>query len=141
MRDPLAEIGVDDPGRKLFVRLYASALNSMLWVSRNLNTRERATSLATFFDVFPGGTVWSNDVGGKGYELVVLGGDSTIAINADEIQKKLNRRDHVNVVRSLQEAGFQTAIELLATQDGRAPDLAPWLTEARYRQAKATHAF
>ena len=84
-------------------------------------------ALATFFDVFPGGSLWSNDVGGKGYELVVLGGDSAIAINAGEIQEKLNRRNHVNVMRALQEAGFGSAIELLATQDGRASDLAPWL--------------
>src|SRR5206468_7449445 len=32
------------PGRKLFVTLYASARNSILWLSRKRNTRDRAIS-------------------------------------------------------------------------------------------------
>jgi hypothetical protein len=43
------------------------------------------------------------------------------------IQAKLSRRDHVNVLRSLQELGLGSAIDLVATQDGRASDLVPWL--------------
>ena len=30
------------------------------------------SELATFFDVFPDGTVWSNDVDGRGYDVVLL---------------------------------------------------------------------
>ena len=29
--------------------------------------------MATFFKVFPNGTIWSNDFDGKGYDTVVLG--------------------------------------------------------------------
>ena len=31
------------------------------------------SELATFFAVFPEGTVWSNDVEGRGYDVVLLG--------------------------------------------------------------------
>jgi spermidine synthase len=87
-------------------------------------------SLATFFETFPDGTVWSNDVGGKGYDLVLLGGNSATAINVDAIRERLNRPNHANVLRSLQETGIRSAIELLATYELSAPDIAPWLKNA-----------
>jgi spermidine synthase len=88
------------------------------------------SEMATFFESFPGGTVWSNERAGKGYDIVLLGGDSVQTINADEVQQRLNRRDHVNVVKSLRQVGFGSALELLGTYAGRAPDLAPWLAGA-----------
>ena len=88
------------------------------------------SSLATFFEAFPDATVWSHDVGGKGYDLIMLGGNSPIAIDVATIQERLNRPNHVNVLRSLKEAGFPSAIELLATYEAGAPDLASWLRGA-----------
>ena len=31
------------------------------------------SEMATFFDVFPNGTIWNNDDNGAGYDTVVLG--------------------------------------------------------------------
>jgi spermidine synthase len=43
---------------------------------------------------------------------------------------RLNRPNHVNVLRSLKEAGFPSAIELLATYEAGASNLASWLRGA-----------
>src|SRR3989442_11651309 len=49
------------------------------------------TQLATFFDVFPQGTVWSNYLNGDGYDLVLIGRPDESVINVNEIQKRLDQ--------------------------------------------------
>jgi spermidine synthase len=88
------------------------------------------SELATFFDVFPQGTVWSNDDDGKGYDVVLLGQAGAGQIDVDELQKRLERPDHVFVAQSLRDVQFKSALDLLATYAGRGPDLAPWLKRA-----------
>jgi spermidine synthase len=79
--------------------------------------------LATFFDVFPSGTVWSNNWKGDGYDLVLLGQKDASVINVDELQARLDRPDYQKVVKSLDDVGFHSAVEFLATYAGRALDL------------------
>lgn len=86
------------------------------------------TQLATFFDVFPDGTVWSNYLNGDGYDLVLLGRLGTSPINIDAIQKRLDDAKYSGAVSSLAEAEFNSAFDLMATYAGRASDLAPMLT-------------
>ena len=43
------------------------------------------SELATFIDVFPNATVWSNNVGADGYDLVLLGKKDPLVINVDEL--------------------------------------------------------
>jgi spermidine synthase len=31
------------------------------------------SEIATFFDAFPNGTIWGNDISGGGYDLVLMG--------------------------------------------------------------------
>ncbi len=88
------------------------------------------TELATFFQVFPNGTVWSNNVKGEGYDLVLLGTAEGRAINVDEIQQRLDRPGMVAVSQSLSEVGFQSAVDVLATYAGRAADLHPLVADA-----------
>jgi spermidine synthase len=88
------------------------------------------SELATFFEVFPGGTVWSNNRAGMGYDIVLLGRDSSMPINAGEFEKRLNRRDHVNVAKSLHEIGFGSAIDLLGSYVASDSDLVSWLAGA-----------
>jgi len=40
------------------------------------------SEIATFFKVFPQGTIWSNDIRGEGYDVVLLGraGDPRIDV-------------------------------------------------------------
>ncbi|HXP85891.1 MAG TPA: hypothetical protein VN841_14300 [Bryobacteraceae bacterium] len=90
------------------------------------------TELATFFDVFPNGTIWSNflrtreNPNGEGYDLVLLGfADSAPLINVDEMQQRLDTPGYAPVAASIREVGFNSAVEFLATYAGRAADLAP----------------
>jgi spermidine synthase len=88
------------------------------------------SEIATFFDVFPSATVWSNYVNSDGYDFVLIGQRDATVINVDELQDRLNRPDHSEVANSLREVGFRTAVELLATYAGRASDLQPWVKDA-----------
>jgi len=84
------------------------------------------SELATFFDVFPNGTVWANDINGEGYDVVLLGVNSDAPIDVDQ----LTRRFIGPVAQSLNQVGFTNPSQLLATYAGRAQDLRPWLTGA-----------
>jgi spermidine synthase len=88
------------------------------------------SEIATFFEAFPDGTIWSNDLDGKGYDLVLLGQGRATPIDIDELQLRLERDDHAAVARSLKDVGFRSAIDLLATYAGQGPDLKPWLKGA-----------
>src|SRR5262249_20715068 len=64
------------------------------------------SEVATFFDVFPNGTVWSNDNNGVGYDIVLLGQAGATTIYVDELQHRLGRGDHESVLKSLHEVGL-----------------------------------
>jgi len=86
------------------------------------------SELATFFNVFPGGTIWSNDQDGEGYDIVLLGQADAKPINLDEVQQRMQRDG--SVAQSLQEVGFKSLVSLLGTYAGQGPDLEPWLKHA-----------
>ena len=88
------------------------------------------SELATFFDVFPGGTVWGNDTAGGGYDTVLLGQAEPTKIDVDQLQAKLERPDQARVAASMNEVGFNSAISLLSTYAGQGPDLKSWLAGA-----------
>jgi spermidine synthase len=89
------------------------------------------TELATFFKVFPGGTVWSNHINGDGYDLVLIGQAGANPINVDQLQHRLDGSDYAAVSQSLAEVGFHSAVDVLATYAGRASDLKPYLSGAQ----------
>jgi spermidine synthase len=89
------------------------------------------SELATFFEVFPNGTVWSNNTQKEGgYDLVLIGGN-TGAIDLDAIQGRLDRPEYSTVLASLSDVGFNSAAELLATYAGRASELRPYFAGAQ----------
>jgi spermidine synthase len=101
------------------------------WVPLYESTTEVVKSeLATFFEVFPDGTVWSNDQQGEGYDTLLLGQIGPLSIDVDRLLKRLGGRDHRPVAESLVEVGFESPLDLLATFAGTAADLAPWLEDA-----------
>jgi len=106
----------------IFVQLYQSSEEAV------------RSEIATFFDVFPDATIWTNYVNGEGYDMVLLGQLSPTVINVDEMQERLNRPNYGAVNESLREVGFRSAVELLATYAGRASDLGPWLRDAQINQ-------
>ena len=101
------------------------------WVPLYESTADAVKSeMATFFDAFPHGTVWSNDHQGRGYNVVVLGPTEPMTINVDELEQRLKRHDHFTVLLSMIEVIFWSAEDLLATYAGQACDLKPWLDGA-----------
>jgi spermidine synthase len=89
------------------------------------------TELATFFSVFPNATVWSSYLNGDGYDLVLLGSADLSPVNPDDLQRRLEQPGYSGVSASLADVEIHSAVDLLATYVGRAPDLAPMLANAQ----------
>jgi len=87
------------------------------------------SEMATFFGVFPGGTVWGNTFGG-GYDVVMLARAGPLRIDAQALQARLDRPDHAAVRDSLREVGIDSALDIVSLYAGRARDLEPWLRDA-----------
>src|SRR5205807_3407744 len=87
------------------------------------------TEAKTFFAAFPGGTIWGNDINGKGYDVVLLGRADDAPIDLHDLQRRLDGPDHVAVARSLREVSLGSAVEMLASYAGRAADLGQWLKD------------
>jgi spermidine synthase len=125
-----------------------------LWIPLYESNQETAKSvIATFFQVFPHGILWTNEHEGYGYDAVLFGQVEPTMIDVDELQKRLGRPDHQLVKQSLREVGFGEdktmadgvgfgeeksvtdgvgfrdggeLIDLLATYSGQAPLLKDW---------------
>lgn len=86
------------------------------------------TSLATFFKVFPNGTVWGNPYKGQGHDVVLLGQVDPLRIDLDEMEMRFGYRSADSAIpASLAEVGIHSPVDLFATYVGRASDLAAWL--------------
>jgi spermidine synthase len=84
------------------------------------------TELATFFSVFPHGTVWSNNLNGDdGYDLVLIGRQNDSPLNIDQLETRLRAPASTRIAASLAETGFNSAMDLLGAYAGRAVDLQP----------------
>ena len=102
------------------------------WVPLYETTLEAVKSeIATFFEVFPEGTVWSNENAGAGYDLVLLGQSEPLEVDVETLQQRLRRPDHREVAQSLRDVGIRSAFGLAATYVGRASELKPWLSHAQ----------
>jgi spermidine synthase len=88
------------------------------------------SEIATFFEAFPHGTIWSNDNQGQGYDTVLLGQMEQVPIDVDQIQRRLDQPGYEAVAQSLSSVGLKSAVELLSTYAGRPADLQPWLEGA-----------
>ena len=87
-----------------------------LWIplyESNLDTTKSV--IATFFQVFPHGILWSNEREGFGYDAILFGQVEPTVIDVDELQRRLDRPDHQLVKQSLREVGFG---ELKTVTDG-----------------------
>jgi spermidine synthase len=89
------------------------------------------SEIATFFEVFPNGTIWSNDDDGEGYDVVLLGSLEPQRIDLQVVQERLERQDYHAVMQSLREVGLKSTYSLFATYAGQAADLKPWLRNAQ----------
>ncbi len=81
--------------------------NMCVWIPLNQSNVETTKSvIATFFRVFPHGTLWSNEREGEGYDAVLFGELEPTVIDVDLLQQRLDRPDHELVKQSLREVGF-----------------------------------
>jgi spermidine synthase len=105
-----------------------------LWIPLYESKLESARSLiATFFQVFPNGMIFSNDENAEGYDAVLLGQVEPTQIDVERIRATLASQGYEQVRQSLVDVGFGTAdnsvdpaIDLLSTFAGRGPDLKTW---------------
>jgi spermidine synthase len=89
------------------------------------------SEIATFFEVFPEGTVWANENAGAGYDLVLLGQAEPLEVDVETMQQRLRRSDHREAAQSLRDVGIRSAFGLVATYAGRSSELKPWLSSAQ----------
>jgi spermidine synthase len=102
-----------------FVQLYESNLAAV------------KSEIATFLEVFPNGTVWANNINGRGYDLVLLGTVEPTKVDVNGIMARLSRPDYAPVVESMVEVGYQSAVDLFATYAANKNDLVEWLKDAQ----------
>ena len=102
------------------------------WVPLYQSDMETVKSeIATFSSVFPNTTIWSNDLAGDGYDVVLVGRNGPARIDVDALEQRLARPDYAAVRQSMSEVGFRSAIDLLATYAGQGSDLSAWLRRAQ----------
>jgi spermidine synthase len=101
------------------------------WVPLYESTPETVKSeLATFFEAFPDGSIWGNDIDGMGYDVVLLGQDGPFSVDLDALEARLARPDYQAAAQSLTDVGFTSAFGLFSTYAGRGPDFKDWLKDA-----------
>jgi spermidine synthase len=88
------------------------------------------SSVATFFEVFPNGTIWGNPYQGQGHDMVLLGQVEPLRIDLDQMEQRVDYRDDSQMAQSLTEVGMNSPVDLFATYAGRAVDLKQWLSGA-----------
>jgi spermidine synthase len=123
----------------LYTREYFEAVKAHLnpggvvtqWVPLYESTPEAVKSeIATFFSVFPHGTIWANNVNGGGYDLVLLGQDQPTRNDVAALAARFGDPRYVLVAQSLGEVGFDSPVALFSTYAGSGADLQPWLADA-----------
>jgi spermidine synthase len=85
------------------------------------------SSIATFFEVFPNGTIWGNTYQGQGHDMVLLGQVEPLRIDLDAMEKRVEGN---RIAQSLADIGMNSTLDLFATYAGRRSDLTEWLRDA-----------
>jgi spermidine synthase len=107
------------------------------WVPLYESNAETVKSeVATFFDVFPNGTIWANENVGGGYDVVLLGQTGPARIDVDELSRKLSDPAYARVAGSLAAVDFHSPLSLLSTYAARASDLRAWYATAPINRDK-----
>jgi spermidine synthase len=100
------------------------------WVPMDETSIEAVKSeIATFFAVFPEGIVWVNDRDGGG-DVVLFGQVDPKPIDVDAVLERFNRPENARAAQAVRDVGFMSAMELMSSYAGHAPELAAWLKDA-----------
>lgn len=107
------------------------------------NIASAKSMIATFFQVFPKGMIFSNDENFEGYDAVLLGQADPTPIDLDRLEQLLAQSEYYRVRTSLMEVGFGSsagwtqipdggvAVDLLATFLGHASSMRRWTENAQ----------
>ncbi|HEY1242610.1 MAG TPA: fused MFS/spermidine synthase [Bryobacteraceae bacterium] len=89
------------------------------------------SAVATFFEVFPNGTILGNPYQGRGHDMVLLGTVEPLRIDLEEMETRIGYRGGTSkVAQSLAEVGMNSPVDVFATYAGRKSDLTTWLRGA-----------
>jgi spermidine synthase len=93
------------------------------------------SSLATFMEAFPNGTVWNSDIFGEGYDVVMIGSVGEMKLDLVALEEQLTRNPRVR--QSLADIDFYSGLELLTSYVGQGSDLQPWLLDAQINRDRS----
>ncbi|HEV8549166.1 MAG TPA: fused MFS/spermidine synthase, partial [Polyangiaceae bacterium] len=81
--------------------------------------------MKTFMGAFPNGTVWNTNVSGKGYDVVLVGGEQPLKIDLDDMDRRITQNQLI--YDSLAEVKIHNAVELVNDYGASGPDMQAWL--------------
>tara|TARA_Y100001001_G_scaffold154285_1_gene168898 strand:+ start:52 stop:1206 length:1155 start_codon:yes stop_codon:yes gene_type:complete len=93
------------------------------------------SSLATFLEAFPNGTVWNSDIFGDGYDVVMVGWVGEMKLDLLALEQHLSR--NLRVRQSLADVDFYSGTDLLTSYVGQGSDLRPWLMDAQINRDRS----
>jgi len=85
------------------------------------------STVATFFEAFPNGTIWGNTYEGKGHDMILLGQLEPTRIDLNDMERRISSS---KIEQSLSDVGMNSALDLFATYAGDRPDLTKWVAGA-----------
>ena len=113
-----------------FLQLCSEHLNPGGFISQwvplyQMNEAAVRSQIGTFLEVFPEGSIWSSDIRGQGYDLVLLGQADPLVIDSDRLQAGLE--SNALLRESLADVNMASAMDLLRPYAGRKRDIRRWL--------------
>jgi spermidine synthase len=91
--------------------------------------------VATFLEVFPEGTLWSNHIPiDGGNDFIMLGQVAPLSVDAGDITSQLEENPALE--KSLAEVKIEGVLRLLAAYVGEKRNLAPWLEDAQINRER-----
>lgn len=81
--------------------------------------------MRTFMAAFPNGTVWNTAITGKGYDVVLVGGEQPLRIDLDDIGQRMQQNP--KLFQSLTQVKIRSAIDLVANYGASGHDMQKWL--------------
>lgn len=103
------------------------------WVPLYENSIAGVKSLvATFFEVYPGASMWTHVVRAtRGDDVVILGQPGPTRVDVEALQARFDGPAYARVKASLGEIGIRSTLQLFAGFSGQKAELEPWLTGAQ----------
>ena len=81
--------------------------------------------LRTFISAFPNGTVWNTAITGKGYDVVLVGGEEPLTLDLDDMERRISQNPRL--YQSLVDVKIHNAVELVANYGASGHDMQKWL--------------